>query len=79
MNQTTVPFIQSHSMLKFDYKDTWAVIGCKIPDGERDRMRGLDYRECPIKWKLKINQMFVIENRVSLSGVDVIDLHSSEH
>lgn len=66
-------------MFKFDYEDTWAVIGCKIPDGERDGMRGLDYRERPVKWKLKINQMFVIENRVSLSGVDVIDVPSSEH
>lgn len=46
----TVPFIQSYSILKFDYKYTWAVIGCIKPDGERDRMR-LNYAE----WRLKIN------------------------
>lgn len=50
LNQTTVPFIQSYSTLKFDYKDTWAVIGCKIPDGERDGMRGLNYR---VSYKVK--------------------------
>ena len=55
-NQTTVPFIQSYSILKFDYKDTWAIIGCKIPDGDEAGWWWEDWTmERPKKLKINLN------------------------
>lgn len=70
LNQTTVPFIQSYSILKFDYKDTRAVIRCKIPDG----MKGTDQYGAEVKKKCS-------SLKTESVSVDLMrcDFHSSEH
>lgn len=69
--------MQSHSILKSDYKDTWAVIGCKIPDGEHGGMSDSNYR-VPYEVKDK-NKSKCSSLKTESVSADVIDFHSSEH
>lgn len=73
LDQTTAPFIQSYSILKFDYKDTCAVIRCKIPDGEGDGMKRTELHGAEFKKKCS-------SLKTESVSVDLMrrDFHSSE-